>query len=64
MKLGILRHLHQFFFIPPTGNSVQRPYLPLSIHIVLLDLLESKAFLLINSPPLTDCLQPLSHYIP
>merc|ERR1712035_79188 len=30
-----------------------------STHTVLLDRVESKAFRLINSPPLTDCLQPL-----
>ncbi|MPC53713.1 hypothetical protein E2C01_047611 [Portunus trituberculatus] len=32
-----------------------------STHTVLLERVESKAFCLINSPPLTDCLQPLSH---
>ncbi|MPC41574.1 hypothetical protein E2C01_035173 [Portunus trituberculatus] len=32
-----------------------------STHTVLLDSVESKAFRLINSTPLTDCLQPLSH---
>ncbi|MPC27386.1 hypothetical protein E2C01_020556 [Portunus trituberculatus] len=33
-----------------------------STHTVLLDRMESKAFRFINSPPLTDCVQPLSHF--
>ena len=32
-----------------------------STHIALSNRVESKAFLLINSPPLTDCLNSLSH---
>ena len=32
-----------------------------SIHTVLLNKLESKAFCLINSPPLTDCFDSLGH---
>ena len=32
-----------------------------STHIALLNRVEAKAFRLINSSPLTDCLQPLSH---
>ena len=32
-----------------------------STHTALLNRVESKAFRLINSSPLTDCLQPLSH---
>ena len=31
-------------------------------HTALLNKVESKAFRLINSSPLTDCLQPLSHH--
>ncbi|MPC43607.1 hypothetical protein E2C01_037257 [Portunus trituberculatus] len=33
-----------------------------STHTALSDRMESKAFRLINSPPLTDFLQPLSHH--
>ena len=63
-----LRH----FFISPTANSVQGPYPPCreySLHVwdisltqFFLDRMESKAFHCINSSPLTDCLQPLSHH--
>ncbi|MPC22220.1 hypothetical protein E2C01_015231 [Portunus trituberculatus] len=33
-----------------------------SIHTILLDRVESKPFRLINSLPLTYCLQPLCHH--
>ncbi|MPC20807.1 hypothetical protein E2C01_013767 [Portunus trituberculatus] len=33
-----------------------------STHTTLLDRVESKAFRLINSPPLSDCFQSFSHY--
>ena len=52
--------------------SLQEPYLPMygawlsclgvsSTHTALLNRVESKAFRLISSPPLTDCLDSLSH---
>ena len=71
MKLGILRCLCQFFFVPPTANSVQGPC-PSRYGVLfacmergitltqLFDRVKSKAFHFINSSSLTDCLQPLS----
>merc|ERR1712035_239164 len=70
MKLGILWRLRPFFFTPLVACSIQRPYSPLygvcfphmgggSTHTSLLNRVESKALRLINSPPLTDCLQSL-----
>ena len=58
-------------FLPlPVADSVQGPYPPLYgvrishmgrfTHTELLNKVESKAFHLIDSPPLTDCLQPLT----
>ena len=51
--------------------SIQEPYPPMygvwlsclrgSTHTALLNRMESKAFRLISSPPLTDCLDCLSH---
>ena len=60
------------FLPPPVADSVRGPYLPMyGVHIsrreggkgsMCAGLLkvESKAFCLIDSPPLTDCLQPLT----
>ena len=56
----------------PTANSIQGPHPPMYVvcficlgrlhsYSSLLNRVESKAFCLINSSPLTDCLQPLSH---
>ena len=58
-------------FLPlPVADSVQEPYPPLygvrisrmggSTHTELINKVESKAFRLIDSPPHTDCLQPLT----
>ena len=55
------------FISLPAACSVQRPYLPMygvwfsSTHTALLNRVESKAFHLINSFPLPDCLDSLSH---
>ncbi|MPC44350.1 hypothetical protein E2C01_038023 [Portunus trituberculatus] len=70
MKLGVLRRLRQFFS-PIQLLTLYKGLLRLcmeysshvwgdSTHAVLLDRVESKVFRLINSPPPTDCLQPLS----
>ena len=55
----------------PADCSVQGPYPPMygillsclggSTYTALLNRVDSKAFCLINSPPLTDCLDSLSH---
>ena len=59
------------FLSLPAASSVERPYLSMygvwfsclggSTHRALLNRVESKAFHLINSPPLTDCLDSLNH---
>ena len=60
------------FFTPPAAYPVQGPYPPMygvcfshmgggSTHTALLNRVESKAFRLINSPPLTNCLPSLNH---
>ena len=57
----------------PAACSVQGPYPPMyggsmvlmsggSTHTTLLNRVKSKAFCLINSSPLTDCLNSLSHW--
>ena len=60
------------FLSLPAACSVQGPYPPMygvwvscqrgSTHTALLNRVESKAFCLINSPPLTDYLDSLSHH--
>ena len=59
------------FLSLPAASSAQGSYPPMygvwfsclagSIHTALLNRVESKAFRLISSPPLTDCLDSLSH---
>ena len=68
MKLCVLRRLCQLISFPSTANSVQGPCPSMYgvlfafayyTHTALLDRMESKAFHLINSSPLTECLQSL-----
>ena len=65
MKLGVLSRLHQFFSLPQLltlYRGLLNPCMHVwggSTHTALLNSMESKAFHLINSSPLTDCLQPL-----
>ena len=71
-KLGVLSRLRQFFSPPQLltlYRGLIRPCMEYASHVwggsthtALLDRVESKAFRLINSSPLTDCLQPLSHH--
>lgn len=71
MKLGVLRRLRQFFSplqLLTLCKGLIRPCMEYSSHVwggsshtALLDRVESKALRLINSPPLTNCLQSLSH---
>merc|ERR1712035_254448 len=68
-KLGVLYRLKKFFSpsqLLTVYKGLVRPCMECASHVwggsthtVLLDRVESKAFRLINSPPLTDCLQPL-----
>merc|ERR1712035_111623 len=68
-KMGVLWRMHQFFSpsqLLTVYKGLVRPCMEYASHVwggfthtVLLDRVESKAFRLINSPPLTDCLQPL-----
>lgn len=70
VKLGVLELLPPIFLThPPTGNSAQGSYLfrfgvcftcMEGVPHVLMG--ESKAFRLMNSSPLTNCLQLLSHH--
>ena len=70
MKLGVLSRLRQFYS-PPQLLTLYRGLIRLcmeyashvwggSTHTAFLNRVESKAFHLINSSPLTDCLQLLS----
>ena len=71
MKLGVLCRLRQFFFPYQLLNHYRGLIRPLmeypsqawggSTHTALLNRVESKTFRLINSPPLTDGLQSLTH---
>ena len=71
MKLGVLCRLHQFFSpyqLLTLYRGLIRPCMEYASHVwggsthtALLNRVESKAFRLINSPPLTDCLQSLKH---
>ena len=71
MKLGVLNRLRQFFSPPhllTLYRGLIRPCMEYashvwggSIHTALLNRVKSKAFRLIKSSPLIDCLQPLSH---
>ena len=71
MKLGVLSCLWQFFSPPQLLTLYRSLICPCmeyashvwggSTHTALLNRVESKVFCLINSSPLTDCLQPLSH---
>ena len=67
-----MSRLRQFFLVSPTANSIYRglihPCLEYASHVwggsthkALLNRVEWKVFRLINSSPLTDCLQPFSH---
>ena len=72
MKLGVLSRLRQFYSPPQLltlYTGLIRPCTEYpshvwggSTHTALLNRVESKTFRLINSSPLTDCLQPLSHH--
>ena len=72
MKLGVLCRLRQFFSpyqLLTLYRGLIRPCMEYasqvwggSTHTALLNRVESKAFRLINSPPLTDCLQSLKHW--
>ena len=71
MKLGVLSRLRQFYSPPQLltlYRGLIRPCMEYASHVwggsthtALLNRVESKACRLINSSPLTDCLQPLSH---
>ena len=71
MKLDFLSRLRQFYSSPqllPLHRGLIRPCMEYASHVwggsthtALLNRVESKAFRLNNSSPLTDCLQPLSH---
>ena len=72
MKLGVCSELSPpVLLTSPTANSIQGPHPPMygvcftclgRLHsTALLNRVESKAFCLISSSPLTDCLQRLSH---
>ena len=71
MKLGVLSHLRQFYSPPQLltlYRGLIRPCMEYASHVwggsthtALLNRMESKAFRLINSAPLSDCLQLLSH---
>ena len=70
MKLGVLSRLRQFYSPPQLltlYRGLIRPCMEYASHVwggsthaALLNKVESKAFRLINSSPLTDCLQPFS----
>ena len=70
-KLGVLWRLHPFFspsHLLTLYRGLIRPCMEYgshvwgsSTHTVLLSRVESKAFRLINSPPLTGCLDSLGH---
>ena len=70
MKLGVLNRLRQFFSpqqLLSVYKGLVRPCMEYASHVwggsthtALLNRVESKAFRLINSPPLTDCLQSVS----
>ncbi|ORD92879.1 hypothetical protein ECANGB1_2401, partial [Enterospora canceri] len=70
-KLGVLWRLRPFFSpsqLLALYRGLIRPCMEYgshvwggSTHTALLNRVESKAFCLINSPPLTDCLDSLSH---
>ena len=59
VKLGVLSHLCQFYS-PPQLLTLYRGLICPCMGYALLNRVESKAFRLINSSPLTDCLKPLS----
>ncbi len=69
-KLGVLYRLQQHFSPSQVLTIYKGLVLPcteyashiwgVSTHIALLNRVESKAFRLINSPPLTDCILPLN----
>ena len=71
MKLGVLSRLRQFYSPPQLltlYRGLIRPCMVYASHVwggsthtALLNWMESKAFRLINSAPLSDCLQLLSH---
>ena len=71
MKLGVLGHICQFYSLPQLLTlcmGLIRPCMEYASHVwkgsthtALMNKVESKAFRLINSSPLTNCLQPLSH---
>ena len=71
MKLGVLCRLRQFFSpyqLLTLYRGLIRPCMEYASHVwggsthtALLNRVESKAFRLINSTPLTDCLQSLKH---
>ena len=71
MKLGVLSRLRQFYSPPQLltlYRGLIRPCMEYvshvwggSTHTALLNRVESKTFRLINSSPLTDCIQSLSH---
>ena len=71
MKLGVLRPLRQFYSPPQLLTLYRGLIRPCMVYASqvwggstqrdLLNWVESKSFRLINSNPLTDCLQPLSH---
>ncbi len=71
MKLGVLCRLRQFFSsyqMLTLYRGLIRPCMEYASHVwggsthtALLHRVEPKAFRLINSPPLTDCLQTVEH---
>ncbi len=71
MKLGVLCRLRQVFSpyqMIALYRGLIRPCMEYASHVwggsthtALLNMVEAKAFRLIDSPPLTDCLQSLNH---